>query len=80
MQMKYRIAHAEVVRLWTYWEVEADSYDEAVEKLEKAGVEIPEVENTMLNGFDESCTENELLEIADAYARPLSPYLKEEAK
>lgn len=78
--MKYRIAHAEVVRLWTYWEVEAYSYDEAVEKLEKAGVEIPEVENAMLNGFDESCTENELLEIADAYACPLSPYLKEETK
>lgn len=34
----------------------------------------------MLNGFDESCSENELLEIADAYARPLSPYLKEETK
>ena len=33
--MKYRIAHAEVVRLWTYWEVEADSYDEAVEKTGK---------------------------------------------
>ena len=78
--MIYRIAHAEVVRLWTYWEVEADSYDEAVEKLEKAGVEIPEVENAMLNGFDESCSENELLEIADAYACPLSLYLKEEAK
>ncbi len=34
----------------------------------------------MLNGFDESCSENELLEIADAYACPLSLYLKEEAK
>ena len=33
-----------------------------------------------IDGFDESCTENELLEIADAYARPLSPYLKEETK
>ena len=59
--MIYRIAHAEVVRLWTYWEVEADSYDEAVEKLEKAGVEIPEVENAMLNGFDESCTKTNCL-------------------
>ena len=78
--MKYRIAHAEVVRLWTYWEVEADSYDEAVEKLEKAGTDNTTVSNIMMDGFDESCTENELLEIADAYARPLSPYLKEETK
>ena len=78
--MKYRIAHAEVVRLWTYWEVEADSYDEAVEKLEKAGTDNTTVSNIMMDGFDESCTENELLEIADAYACPLSPYLKEEAK
>ena len=34
--MIYRIAHAEVVRLWTYWEVEADSYEAAVDKLEEA--------------------------------------------
>lgn len=78
--MKYRIAHAEVVRLWTYWEVEADNYDEAVEKLEQAGTDNTTVSNIMMDGFDESCTENELLEITDAYARPLSPYLKEEAK
>lgn len=78
--MIYRIAHAEVVRLWTYWEVEADSYDEAVEKLEKAGTDNTMVSNIMMDGFDESCSENELLEITDAYARPLSPYLKEETK
>lgn len=78
--MKYRIAHAEVVRLWTYWEVEADSYDEAVEKLEQAGTNNAIVSDIMMDGFDESCSENEPLEITDAPARPLSPYLKEEAK
>lgn len=75
--MKYRIAHAEVVRLWTYWEVDADSYEAAVDKLEEAGDRNAMVSDIMMNGFDESETENEPLEITDAPVRPLSLYVKE---
>lgn len=77
--MIYRIAHAEVVRLWTYWEVEADSYEAAVDKLEEAGDRNAMVSDIMMNGFDESETENEPLEITDADVRPLNLYLKEES-
>lgn len=78
--MKYCIAHAEVVRLWTYWEVEAESYDKAVEKLEQAGNRNAMVSDIMMNGFDESETENEPLEITDADVRPLNLYLKEKSR
>lgn len=77
--MIYRIAHAEVVRLWTYWEVEADSYEAAVDKLEEAGDRNAMVSDIMMNGFDKSETENEPLEITDADVRPLNLYLKEES-
>lgn len=77
--MIYRIAHAEVVRLWTYWEVEADSYEAAVDKLEEAGDRNAMVSDIMMNGFDESETENEPLEITDADVRPLNLYFKEES-
>ena len=32
--MKYYINHCEITQNWTTWEVEADSYEEAVQKAE----------------------------------------------
>ena len=31
--MKYYINHCEITQNWTTWEVDADSYEEAVQKL-----------------------------------------------
>lgn len=45
--MKYYINHCEITQNWTTWEVEANSYEEAVQKLNEAGFRNAKVAEAM---------------------------------
>lgn len=45
--MKYYINHCEIFKTWSTWEVEADSFDEAVQKLNRAAKDDIDLANTM---------------------------------
>lgn len=50
--MKYYINVAEVSRIYTAWEVEAESYESAVERLMVARTDFSRVSDDMMSGYD----------------------------
>ena len=50
--MKFYISHCEISKTYTTWEVEAESFEEAVEKLNDAKYD-SQVGDEMFSGIDE---------------------------
>lgn len=53
--MKYYINHCEITQNWTTWEVEADSYEEAVQKLNQTGYDNLDVSAAMTDPNNQTC-------------------------
>ena len=54
-EMKYYINHCEITQSWTTWEVEADSYEEAVQKLNQTGYDNLDVSAAMTDPNNQTC-------------------------
>ena len=67
--MKYYINVTEISKVYTQWEVDADSYEAAVEKLMDARSDNSEVGDTMLSGCEDFDLETERAE------KPCQPYI-----
>ena len=61
--MKYYINVAEVSRIYTNWEVEAESYESAVEKLMEVRCDNFHVSDAMLKGYEGFDVELELIPV-----------------
>ena len=61
--MKYYINVAEVSRIYTAWEVEASSYEAAVEKLMDARADWSRVSDVMMSGYEDFDVETERIPV-----------------
>lgn len=80
--MKYYIEHCEVSRTTSYWEVEASSYDEAVQKLLNAKGDYSSVSDLMFLGDDSFDVEDTPIQATDVLSdddfNVLSDYVDED--
>ena len=53
--MKYYINVTEISKVYTQWEVEADSYEEAVQKLNQTGYDNLDVSAAMTDPNNQTC-------------------------
>lgn len=79
--MKYYINHCEIFKTCSTWEVEADSFEEAVRKLNRAGEEDIELANIMtdpINNYVLTGVEDHLAQSPNDYTPySLADYIKE---
>lgn len=80
--MKYYIEHCEVSRTTSHWEVEASSYDEAVQKLLNAKGDYSSVSDLMFLGDDSFDVEDTPIQATDVLSDDdfyvLSDYVDED--